>query len=1284
MMELRTSFSQSMMVAFLLVASLGVLRAEVDPAGLPEGARVTALSLFPGDAVLDGRYAYRQALITADVEGFGKLDVTRLVKVSGSLELVKVTAGGKLSGLKNGAGKLVFSLGGQNAEMTIKVNGLGGDDAGGKVSYVQDVMPILSRLGCNSGVCHGSKDGKNGFKLSLRGYDPLFDHIALTDDLEGRRFNRAAPGKSLFLMKITGVSPHVGGVRTTADSNYYSIFKSWVGGGVAMDLDSPRVASLEVYPKEVTLGLPGMQQQMVALATFSDGAVRDVTHESFLSSSDTDIATVDEAGIVTAVRRGELAVLVRYEGRYAAAPTFVMGDRTGYAWGEVPEFNYIDTHVYEKLRKVKSLPSELATDAEFMRRVYLDLTGTIPDVKTIRTFLVDQREPKVKRAELVNRLVGTPEFVDFWTNKWADLLQVNKKWLGGQGAQSLHTWIRGAVASNMPYDKFAASFLNSEGSTIKNPPTSYYKVLRSPDAVMENTTQLFLGIRFSCNKCHDHPFERWTQRNYWELSAYFAQVGRKNAPGAKNLPNAGFTATGGTEELIFDKKDGEVKYPNGVQAPPGFPYQHAGAQGKEGSRRALVSNWITSEQNPYFARSFVNRLWSYFFGIGIIDPVDDIRASNPPSNPALLDRLTREFIASGFDARKLMRLIVTSRTYQHSVKASKWNEDDNVNFSHSLARRLPAETLFDAIHRASGSLARLPGQRPGSRAVELPGPEVKLGDNFLDLFGRPPRESACECERGSGMSLGQALNLVNGPTFAGAISDPNNTLSALASTEKDDRKLIEEMFLSFLSRPPTKEEADALAPSLNPRLGLNVEALNPVDRAELQKRFLAWEKSQSASEWNTLEVKAASSSGGATLTPQADGSVLASGKNPDKDAYEVLAWTPLEKITGLRLEALAHKSLSKNGPGRTKENGNFVLSELKVEAVAADSAAVEKLLPELSAQQAPAPKAVGEPQAAASVIAASSDGWKFIAAAGVQGDAWTKPAFDDSKWTSGKTPLGYGEPSIAEKKGTTIDVQGQPVLFRRKFSVGQELIDAKSRFKLLVASDDSATVWINGQQVDKEDVDHEPVYWNRMIEIAAGVLQKDGNLVAVRVNNKAGSSDIFLDLQLETLAAAAPADDPAVKFAVVGLHKANQSFTQKDFSAGLTIDGKSDDKKGWAISPQVGRTQTAIYETKADLGIAGGTLLKITLTQNFGGMHTIGNFRIAVTNSPRPVRLPSLPDDLVRILKISAEKRTLDQRHRLMTEYLKGDKDFQQKIRLGGVQDLAWALANSPAFLFNR
>ena len=734
--------------------------------------------------------------------------------------------------------------------------------------------------------------------------------------------------------------------------------------------------------------------------------------------------------------------------------------------------------------------------------------------------------------------------------------------------------------------------------------------------------------------------------------------------------------------MIFDRKDGEVKYPNGVQAAPGFPYEHDGVKGAENTRRALVSNWITSKKNPYFARSFVNRLWSYFFGIGIIDPVDDIRASNPPSNPELLKRLTTEFIASGFDARKLMHLITTSRTYQHSVKATKWNEDDRVNFSHSLARRLPAETLYDAIHKASGSLARLPGQRPGARAVELPGPEVKLGDNFLDLFGRPPRESACECERGSGMSLGQALNLVNGPTFAGAISDPANALISLATNEKDDRKVVEEMFLSFLARPPTKAEVDALAPSLNPSLGLNAESLSPADRAELEKRFLAWQKSQSSGAWTALDVKAARSSGGATLTPQADGSVLASGKNPDKDTYEVFAWTPLEKITGLRLEALAHKSLPKNGPGRTDKNGNFVLTEFKVEAVPADAAAVARMLPGLSGKASAAKPAEKAP--APAVIAASSEGWKFIAAAGVEGAAWLKQDFDDSKWMAGRAPLGYGEPSIAEKKGTALSIQGEPVLFRRKFSVDQKLIDAKSGFRLLVASDDSATVWINGQQVDKEEVDHEPIYWNRTVEVAAGLLKKDGNVIAVRVNNKAGSSDIFLDLQLEAQPVAAPASEPAVKFAAVGLHKANQSFTQKDFSAGLTIDGKSDDKKGWAISPQVGRTQTAIYETKADLGMAGGTLLKVTLYQNFGGMHTIGNIRLAATNSPRPVKLPSLSDELVNILKVPPEKRTLDQRHRLMTEYLKGDKDFQQKIRLGGVQDIAWALANSPAFLFNR
>ena len=319
------------------------------------------------------------------------------------------------------------------------------------------------------------------------------------------------------------------------------------------------------------------------------------------------------------------------------------------------------------------------------------------------------------------------------------------------------------------------------------------------------------------------------------------------------------------------------------------------------------------------------------------------------------------------------------------------------------------------------------------------------------------------------------------------------------------------------------------------------------------------------------------------------------------------------------------------------------------------------------------------------MIAQSSAGWRFAAAAGVNGEDWLKAEYDDSKWTAGQTPLGYGEPSIAQKKGTTIDLQGQAVLFRRKFTVEKKILDSGSKLKLQVASDDSATVWINGQLVDKEDLDHEPVYWNRTVEVAAGILRKDGNVIAVRVKNKEGSSDIFLDLHLEAAAAEATnAGKGNPKFAAVGLHKANQSFAQKNFSAGLTIDGKSGDKKGWAISTQVGRAHTAIYETRVDLGAAGGTLLKITLDQKYGGMHTLGNFRFAVTNSPRPIKLPSLPDEIVNILKIPAQKRTIDQNNRLMTQYLKGDKDFQLKIRRGGVQDIAWALANSPAFLFNH
>ncbi|HLU48601.1 MAG TPA: DUF1549 and DUF1553 domain-containing protein, partial [Planctomycetota bacterium] len=600
-----------------------------------------------------------------------------------------------------------------------------------------------------------------------------------------------------------------------------------------------------------------MRQQMVVVARYEDGSVRDVTAEAFIETNDTEVTDVDRNGVVTAVRRGECAILARYEGRYAATRLIIMGDRSGWEWQETEEHNWIDTLVYEKLRKVKSLPSDVCTDEEFIRRVYLDLTGLPPTSKEVRIFALDGRDSRQKREELVDRLIGGAEFVEHYTNKWSDLLQVNPKWLGRDGAHALREWIRRSVASNEPYDRFVREIITASGSTVENPPAAYYKVLRNPDAVMENTTQLFLGIRFNCNQCHDHPFERWTQRNYWELASFFSQVSRKDAPNSPKMPRLSATQTEvpAFEEIIGDESVAEVKYPTGEPAPPRFPYEFDGgsavavsASDEGRTRREMLASWLTSKENPYFARSFVNRLWSYFLGVGLIDPVDDIRAGNPPTNPELLDRLTDEFVRSGFDVRHIIRLICTSRTYSHSIQTNRWNEDDQINFSHAIARRLPAETLFDAIHRVTGSTPKLPGLRAGARAAEAD-PTVKLEDGFLDLFGRPPRESACECERSSGMSLGQALNLVNGPTVAEAVRDPRNAITALVEVERSSKAIIEEVFLSVLNRMPNEAELAQLAPTLDAFDPENADALPPEFAAELEKRRVAWEEANQPSHW---------------------------------------------------------------------------------------------------------------------------------------------------------------------------------------------------------------------------------------------------------------------------------------------------------------------------------------------------------------------------------------------------------------------------------------------------
>jgi len=820
---------------WVIVAALGMLLA-IPPAlradeKLPPGSKVVRLDAQPASITLKTPFEYSQLLLTAQLDTGDHVDVTRLAQVE-KQPLVEVSPTGLVRPKADGTTVLKVSLAGQALNVPVQITGQKDKYT---VSFVRDVMPTISKMGCNAGTCHGSANGKNGFKLSLRGYDPAFDHMALTDDIQGRRFNRASPDHSLMLLKPSGGVPHVGGVLYKPGEPYYEMLRSWIADGVKLDLQTARVASIDIFPKGPVLPLPGMKQQMAVIATYGDGSKRDVTAETFIETSNNEVATVDKFGLVTAVRRGEAAMLARYEGNYTATTLIVMGDRSNFAWKDLKPYTYIDALVYEKLKEVKILPSELCTDAEFMRRIYLDLTGLPPQPEDVKAFLADPLPSRERREALIDKLIGSPDYVEHWTNRWADLLQVNRKFLGEQGAKALRGWIRNAVATNMPYDKFVHTILTASGSTLDNPPASYFKVLRDPAGAMENTTQLFLAVRFNCNKCHDHPFERWTQDQYYHLAAFLAQVGRKEDPKFKGQKIGGTAVEGASAlvEDIFDQKTGDVSnIRTGTVAAPQFPFKHVDLPPATESRREQLAHWLASKENPYFAKSYVNRLWSYLLGVGIIEPVDDIRAGNPPSNPRLLERLTNQFAANGFNTQEIIRTICKSRVYQHSFHTNKWNADDEINYSHAIARRLPAEVLYDSIYRATGSINRIPGLPPGIRAAQLLDSSVPIPSGFLDLFGKPPRESACECERSASMMLGPVLNLINGPVLADALKDQDNRIAKLVTKEQDDTKLLEELYLAILCRAPTPAELEAGRRALK-----NGEAEFPKLVEEYQKRM---------------------------------------------------------------------------------------------------------------------------------------------------------------------------------------------------------------------------------------------------------------------------------------------------------------------------------------------------------------------------------------------------------------------------------------------------------------
>ncbi|QOV92136.1 DUF1549 and DUF1553 domain-containing protein [Humisphaera borealis] len=780
-------------------------------AALPE---IRKIELQPSSLGLANASDARQVLvwgIAADGQKYDLTDIATLEPGSG----VKIVDGRYIAPVAAGDTQVKVSAAGQSIALPVKVAGIDTPD----IRFGKDVMPVLASTGCNMGTCHGSAQGKNGFKLSLRGYDADYDYNVLVNALQGRRVNRVEPDKSLMLMKPAGIVPHEGKQVIKPGDRHYNIIRDWIAQGLKpeTELKTAKPTKIEVVPAMVALDIAGRTQRIVVVAHYADGSTRDVTRDAVFSASNIEAVQVDGAK-VTGLRRGEAAVLVRYEGAYAAVGVSIMGDRAGFAFKPTAEYNFIDKHVNAKLEKRKILPSEECTDADYLRRVYLDLTGLPPTADVARAFLTSQSPSQEKRRQLVDQLLGSKDYVAIWSNKWADLLQCNQKALGEKGVWAFREWIRESIAQNKPYDQFAYELITAQGSNLTNPAVNYYRALKdlddkkqlTPNKMTEDISQTFLGVRFNCNKCHDHPFEKWTQQQYYEFGAFFARVSFK--PGTR----AG-------EEIVYTNfRGGENIYPKTTMAlAPHVPYGEQPNLEDARVRQEAFARWMTSKDNPLFARSYVNRTWSYFFGVGIIDPVDDIRASNPPSNPELLDALTDEFVKSGFNMQQLVRTIVTSRTYQASVVANHWNNDDKINFSHFLPRRLSAEQMMDAVGLAAGVKPKVQGLPDGMRAVYLADGLTDTGSDFLKLFGRPKRETACECERTSNMSLAHALNLVNGPLISGAVTDPASSIGKLVEKEKDNRKVVEEIYLGTLSRMPTAEEmklADELGTDPKQRL----------------------------------------------------------------------------------------------------------------------------------------------------------------------------------------------------------------------------------------------------------------------------------------------------------------------------------------------------------------------------------------------------------------------------------------------------------------------------------
>lgn len=681
-----------------------------------------------------------------------------------------------------------------------------------EVSFERDVMPIFSRAGCNAGACHGNFNGKGGFRLSLKGEDPTADLAALTRDMLARRANPQRPAESLMLLKATGQVPHEGGIRFSANSPEYQLLHSWISKGCLADpTGGPALTRLEVTPANKILFDPTDRFSVAAIAHFSDGTKRNVTHLAAFEFTALGVARANPSGEVVRENVGETVLLVRYLSQVAPVRVVFLPHRAIPDVQNFPVTTEIDRLVLAQLQELRLKPADLAPDYVFFRRAYLDTLGILPSVAETREFLADTNSRK--RELLIDRLLERPEFAEHWAQKWSDLLRNEEKALDRKGVAVFYQWIAAQLASDRPLNEFARDILAASGSTYANPPANFWRAIREPTQRAESVAQVFLGIRIGCARCHNHPFDRWKIDDYYGFSSLFARIDyRVLANGKKdNLDSHEFVG----EQVVFQNRDGEVMNPRTkTPAKPVFLGAKAPEFGPDADRLTVLANWVAAPDNPFFARAQANRVWLHLMGRGLVDPNDDFRATNPPANPELLDYLTKEFAAGGFRLKRLVRTIMMSRAYQlASTLHNSSTMGDDLHHSHASVLPLEAEQLLDALSQVTGVPVQFSGYPLGLRANQIPAPPQSgrrgfngMGEQFLKVFGKPERLLTCECERNDDPGLLQAFQLITGELMNGMVRDPNNRIGTLLKSGKPDAEILDELYLAALCRRPTETE----------------------------------------------------------------------------------------------------------------------------------------------------------------------------------------------------------------------------------------------------------------------------------------------------------------------------------------------------------------------------------------------------------------------------------------------------------------------------------------------